>query len=98
MKSKNNLTNQQIFREFVNGTQNAKTAHGTLYIENGVLYSYGKHWPLAVKVKETFYINGSKYSRTTSKQTTQLRREIPRYCEHMLHVSEMKKLVKNHRP
>ena len=38
-----------------------------------VIYSYGYHFPMYVKYKNTWYENSDKYSVSTSKQQTQTR-------------------------
>ena len=53
-----------------------------------IVYSYGYHWPMFIysKANNMWYENISKYSSTTSKQTTQLRPNVklnPLYCDQM---------------
>lgn len=62
-----------------------KTARGSLYINDSVLFSYGSHFPLTVrrvKGDKTWYLqNGDKRSNTTSKHqglTFRLGMEFPR--------------------
>ena len=38
-----------------------------------IVYSYGYHFPMYIKYKNTWYENSDKYSISTSKQQTQLR-------------------------
>ncbi len=41
--------------------------HWNLFIENGVLYSFGRHYPLMFKLGWHLFINNHWYSNTTSK-------------------------------
>lgn len=47
---------------------------GNVYFKGNVLYSYGEHWPLAILDvdRKIAYVNSSKYSASTSKQTSQV--------------------------
>ena len=45
---------------------------GNVFSENGVLYSYGHHWPLAMNRNGTMYINVSRYSNTTRSHLSQV--------------------------
>lgn len=70
----NKMNNEQLLNLFVNGENNIKA--NNLFIEKGVLYSYGYHFPLCIKNGNEFIINSDKYSRTTSKHKTLLLREL----------------------
>ena len=39
-----------------------------IFFEGDILYSYGYHFPLAVKSKKGYVLNGDRYSVSTSKQ------------------------------
>ena len=41
--------------------------HGNLLFENGVLYSYGPHFPLFFDVEGTVFLNSTHYSVSTAK-------------------------------
>jgi len=76
-----NINVIQDFRDLEN-TENAdKTRH--LFIEDNVLYSYGYHYPLCIKLKNesgyfSFFINSDGYSNTTARHTGDLIRTITR--------------------
>lgn len=79
------MTNQQIITRFVSGATTGKITrrnsftgqtHTPLFIEGDTLYSYGKHFPLAKRVEGGFWINPDKYSVTTSKHQSLVRRTI----------------------
>lgn len=41
--------------------------HGNLFIDNNIIYSYGYHYPLAIKINGSWFINDAGYSTTTAK-------------------------------
>lgn len=50
---------------------------GSLYFDGDVLYSYGQHFPLAVRLKDGNYLlNGDRYSSTTAKHQSYTMQEI----------------------
>lgn len=53
---------------FANGNDDKKT--NNLFIEDNVLYSYGYHYPLAIRLTDDngfkFIVNKDRYSQTTS--------------------------------
>ena len=65
------VKNNNVVIDFIKGISKTETKH--LFIEklnNGisVLYSYGYHYPLSIKLLDnTFLINSNGYSNTTSK-------------------------------
>lgn len=56
-----------------------------------VVYSYGKHWPLAIHKGGKWYINASKYSKTTTRHKNYVRKGIPGYAIPAF-VEDMKRL------
>jgi hypothetical protein len=74
------VKNIDVVKEFLNNRTKTKTKH--LYIErnnNGVLilYSYGSHFPLCIKLLDnTFLINIYSYSNTTARHKGLLCREL----------------------
>ena len=55
-----------------------------------IVYSYGYHFPMYIKYKNTWYENSDKYSITTSKQQNQAR---PNKKTKLLNTNQMKKLI-----
>ena len=55
-----------------------------------IVYSYGHHFPMYIKYKNTWYENSDKYSVTTSKHTSQARPNKP---TKLLNTSELKRLI-----
>jgi len=61
-------TNGRIIREFVNGAQKGYACN--MFIDGPILYSYGRHFPLALRLGVMYVINADKYSITTSHHQT----------------------------
>ena len=55
-----------------------------------IVYSYGYHFPIYIKYKNTWYENSDKYSVTTSKQQSQAR---PNAKTKLLSTNKMKELI-----
>ena len=64
------LTNEEIVTQFVTKASKDAKSSGMIYM-NGVLYSYGTHWPLAIRTSfdgiNGVYVNMTKRSITTQK-------------------------------
>ena len=68
------MNNHDVARAFVRGEKEAQGSH--MFIENGVLYSYGHHFPMAMHKGNKIVVNIDRYSNSTSKHQSYLRREI----------------------
>lgn len=74
------MTNQQVAEAFAIGETSGHSLN--MFIEKAltastVVYSYGYHWPIAVKTSEFFaYLNKDKYSITTSIHTGRIKRAL----------------------
>jgi len=68
-----------VLNAYVNQlSSNGRNSTESLFFEGDVLYSYGYHFPLAVRLDDGFYIvNGDKYSVTTSCHQSALFSIIP---------------------
>lgn len=67
--------------ELVNGyhyghSDSGQIGTGTLYFTGGVLYSYGSHFPIAVRHSGGYLMNGSRYSATTDKHQARARQVL----------------------
>lgn len=63
-------TNRAIAKAFAAGARTGRTGRGTMFIDGDAIYSYGYHWPIAVRRPgKQALVNRDRYSRTTSKQT-----------------------------
>lgn len=62
------VKNEDIIKNFIRGLEKGRTQN--LFISENVLYSYGYHFPISLRVKDgdgfKFVSNLSKYSQTTS--------------------------------
>ena len=68
------MKNNQVCEHFANGDTSARTKN--LFIETDILFSYGRHYPLCIRLKDGFILNVSGYSQTTSQHTGHLVRAI----------------------
>lgn len=68
------MKNQQVCLSFVQGDRTAKTKN--LFIEGSVLYSYGYHFPLCIRLQNGFIVNADGYSKTTGNHKGYLIREM----------------------
>jgi hypothetical protein len=71
------MKNEDVFEDFASGRE-AHTEHAFSEREGSLLvcYSYGRHFPMAIKLPDAFVLNRDKYSITTSKHQTGLLRAI----------------------
>jgi len=68
------FSNQELFHIYASGAQEyGRSANGNVYFENGVLYSYGKHFPIALEYRGKYLFTNDSYSVTTSKHVGQAR-------------------------
>ncbi|MGB0935049.1 MAG: hypothetical protein ACPGXY_03180 [Alphaproteobacteria bacterium] len=88
------ITNKQVVENWRHGINEHKQA-GHLYHRDGVLYSYGEHYPLAVQVDCVVLINSRGYSVTTAAHEALVRRAFECidivYCPNIIGVSRMER-------
>lgn len=71
------FSNQELFHIYASGTQShGRSSNGNVYFEGGVLYSYGKHFPIALEYGDKYLFTNDSYSMTTSKHVSQARRAL----------------------
>ena len=71
------MTNEQAIGAWVKNADFAgKNGNGTVYSFDGIIYSYGRHFPIAAEQGGKVYINTAKYSSTTSRHLGILRRAL----------------------
>ncbi len=68
-------TNFDVVREFNIGSDERIKA-SNLFFEGNILYSYGYHFPLCIKLLDGYIVNSNGYSMTTSTHKGILIREI----------------------
>ena len=65
------MNNREIVNKFRNEATSGKS--GNIFIEGNNLYSYGKHFILAVRMQDVYLLNGDSYSKSTSKHQSIVR-------------------------
>ena len=71
------MTNKQVINAWVQNPDFAgKNGNGTIYSFDGIIYSYGQHFPMAAEQGGKVYVNKEKYSPTTSKHQGLLNRAL----------------------
>lgn len=73
------LANDAVIKRFANGDTAARA--GNLFVENDIVYSYGSHFPLVVRLSNKgscrFVVNADKHSVTTSHHQTIALNNLP---------------------
>lgn len=60
-------TNQDVIKAYLNKSEEeGQSSTGNLFFEGDILYSYGYHFPLAIRVGSLYILNGDRYSCTTT--------------------------------
>jgi len=72
------VTNYDAVKAYLYGN-NVRSAGGTLFSDGDILYSYGKHWILAIRHGRTVFINNDYYSKTTAKHRSYVVSQTPRH-------------------
>jgi hypothetical protein len=60
------VNNRELARKFSEGATKGKGSH--MFIEGNAIYSYGHHFPIAVRTDYGYIFNNDSYSSTTGKQ------------------------------
>ena len=81
----------EVAHFWANKVQNGGKA-SNMFFEGDIIYSYGYHFPMYVKHKNTWYENSDKYSVSTSKQQTQSR---PSYKTKLKTTKQLKDIIYN---
>ena len=68
------FNNRELFHVYASGNQTrGRSNNGNVYFEGDTIYSYGAHFPMAIRFKDKMLINNEGYSVTTAKHMSQLR-------------------------
>ncbi len=60
------LTQRKLAQDFIRGETEGRASH--MFINNDTIYSYGRHFPIAVRIEDfEFVYNTEKYSMTTTR-------------------------------
>lgn len=73
---KNVFNTRGAISAFRDGHNSPRNSQGNVFGENAILFDYGYHFPMAVRVKGLFIINGDRYSMTTARH----QREVIEIC------------------
>jgi len=65
------VKNQDVIKEFIDFGTDVKV--NSVFSDKGVLYSYGYHFPMLVRLNDGYIYNKDKYSPTTSKHQSIVR-------------------------
>ncbi len=63
------MTNRELAQAFAKGATSGRNSNDTIFIDGNVIYSYGRHWPIALRQGNRAFINNDRYGMTTSKHT-----------------------------
>lgn len=94
------MKNQEVAEAFAEGKTEGKGSN--LFIEkwqnSTIIYSYGKHFPIAIRTSEIFaFLNSDKYSKTTSKHQTYVKQALKdnHFEIEEKTTKELKEIIKN---
>jgi hypothetical protein len=87
------LKNTAVVEEFANYGTDESISSKHLYFIKDVLFSYGSHFPLCLRLKDSWIINADGYSMSTSTHRGHLIREIT--GEYSFNLDKLKKAVNN---
>jgi hypothetical protein len=74
------MSSDDLANSFSNGLTKGRAS--SMFIEDNVIYSWGYHFPIAVRLSEgTYLLNTDKYSSSTSTHQTYVKRAIVDYIE-----------------
>ena len=65
------MNNRNLASAFAKGADKGQGSH--MFIERGVIYSYGHHFPIAIRVGGRVLVNADKYSPSTSRHQSYVR-------------------------
>ena len=86
------MKNSQVAEIFINSDKEAKTEH--LFIEGRVIYSYGYHFPIALKLNNNIFIfNSDRYSNSTAKHKGYCKRAIGSFKIIEMNTARIKDLI-----
>lgn len=77
------MKNIDVVKAFIRGDEHGTGGH--IFIDKNVLFSYGEHFPMAIRLKDSlvnnsmgykFIVNKDTYSKTTSRHQSMFLKEI----------------------
>lgn len=91
------MKSQEVLaQDFVRGATKGQASH--MFIEGNAIYSYGRHFPIAIRLKNGYLINKDKYSSSTSTHQNRVRGAIAEFSGKTpieLNTEQMKKAIED---
>ena len=77
-KRQKTVFGQEVYSAFSSGEYDfgKNYSNETVFFQGDTIYSYGYHFPMAIKMDNYYLVNADTYSNTTSKHQSQLRSEL----------------------
>lgn len=69
-------SNREVAEAFVRGAHSFRNGKNTFYCDDGILYSYGPHFPMAIQLDGMWLVNCAHYSPTTNQHFGEFRRAV----------------------
>jgi hypothetical protein len=86
------MKNSEVANTFVDSDAEVKTKH--FFIEGNVIYSYGYHFPVCVKLSDGYFLfNKDGYSNTTSRHKSLVSRQLPTDRIILLRTEQLKQAI-----
>lgn len=86
------MKNEHVINAYIQCNYKIKTKH--VFMEKGVLYSYGYHFPIALKLEGGLYLfNSDGYSNTTARHKGLLKRAVGEDRLIMVNTEKLKKAI-----
>ena len=84
------MTNREFITACLDGNryQGRDRRNGHLYWDGSILYSYGRHYPLAFRIKDAWFINDAGYSSTTGRHISEAKLAVKQF--YSVHLAEYK--------
>ena len=70
------MKNRNVIKEFVNLGTNERIKTKSVFFEGDVLFSWGHHFPIGIRLKDGWIINSDGYSKSTATHQNYLIYEI----------------------
>ena len=86
------MNNTQTSEAFVKGDTNGKSSHH--FIEGRTIYSYGYHFPLAIRLDNNIFIlNEDRYSNSTARHKSLIKRAVGTNQSYFLGTNVLKQII-----
>jgi len=85
--------NSDVVEHFLAFGTNEKIHSKSVFFEKDVLFSYGYHFPLCIRLKNGFLVNSDGYSNTTARHKGLVKRGLRTEDFKLLNTAELKTLI-----